>query len=462
MRNITLSLGLLTVLAVILVACTLGGEPAPETVTAQTPDPTEADLASTRWRLVSIEHSGAETPALESAEPSLEFEGGGQAGGSGGCNTFGAQYEVQGDMLSFRQLTSTLIACDEEGVGDQERRYFQALESAGRYEQAGNRLTIWYDDGQGVLDFVAAGSSMPGTQEPVSDLLCSHPDEVTGPDWNVCRSRAYGFEVEYPPEGELIDHSETTARIDLPFAPGTNLTEKYLDISVVENTPTCSSSLTDGYPSGAIPAETVPLDDLEFVKESGQDAAAGSVYNWQAYSISRESRCVSLSFVLRSHHPELEPTPPPEYDMEAESEVFEEIAATFAWLAPPQTPTLTGAPTGTASPPPAQPTPTPERIRFETGATSGTVTGALGPAESDRYVLYALGGQRMTVELEFASGQAVLAIWGEDGAVLLSERAEAARFEGVLPATQDYYLQLKGGPDGETDYSMTVTIPPLN
>ena len=67
----------------------------------------------------------------------------------------------------------------------------------------------------------------------------------------------------------------------------------------------------------------------------------------------------------------------------------------------------------------------------------------------------------MTVELPFTEGQAILEIWGADGTVLMSDHAEASSFSGVLPSTQDYYILVKGRSDGETDYSMVVTIPPL-
>ena len=67
----------------------------------------------------------------------------------------------------------------------------------------------------------------------------------------------------------------------------------------------------------------------------------------------------------------------------------------------------------------------------------------------------------MTVDLSFAEGKAILVIWGADGTVLMSDHAEATRFQGVLPSTQDYYIQLKGSPDSSTEYSMKVTITPL-
>jgi hypothetical protein len=66
----------------------------------------------------------------------------------------------------------------------------------------------------------------------------------------------------------------------------------------------------------------------------------------------------------------------------------------------------------------------------------------------------------MKIDLIFAEGRAILAVWGADGEVLLSDHAEASTFEGTLPATQDYFVLLKGRPEGSTSYTMTITILP--
>jgi heat shock protein HslJ len=111
-------------------------------------------LAGSQWNLESFGPIGSETPVGEGSTITLEFGAGGQAGGSGGCNSFGTQYEVQDGVLSFGQIASTLMACTDEGVMDQEQRYFQALQNAGEFSLDADRLTILYDDGQGALIFV--------------------------------------------------------------------------------------------------------------------------------------------------------------------------------------------------------------------------------------------------------------------------------------------------------------------
>jgi hypothetical protein len=102
-----------------------------------------------------------------------------------------------------------------------------------------------------------------------------------------------------------------------------------------------------------------------------------------------------------------------------------------------------------------------QRLQFPPGATSVTVPGQLPASGSDQYVLNAAAGQTMSIDLAFREGGAILVVWGADGDVLLSDHAEASSYQGALPRTQDYIIMVKGRPDGNTAYQMTVNIPPL-
>jgi hypothetical protein len=102
-----------------------------------------------------------------------------------------------------------------------------------------------------------------------------------------------------------------------------------------------------------------------------------------------------------------------------------------------------------------------ERIEFTSGSISATVTGQLNASGIDQYVLHALAGQTMSINTTFAEGLAILEVWGQDGTVLLTDHAEISNFQRVLPATQDYYILVRGKPEGSTTYSMTVSLLPL-
>jgi heat shock protein HslJ len=119
------------------------------------------------WRLVSMGPTGAETGVVPGANVALRFGGDGRASGSTGCNNFGGNYSVQGDTISFGAMISTRRACTDQRANQQEQRFLAAFESARRFRLVANRLTIYYNSGRNVLNFVDANAdpSTPGGPE---------------------------------------------------------------------------------------------------------------------------------------------------------------------------------------------------------------------------------------------------------------------------------------------------------
>lgn len=115
-------------------------------------------LEGTKWRLQTMGAKGAEKTVEGTAPLLLQFEPGGKVSGSGGCNTFGGSYKVNGQNLTFSDLVSTLRACTDETIGNQESRYLKALQQATRFTLAGDSLVIEYGEGQTALNFVRASS----------------------------------------------------------------------------------------------------------------------------------------------------------------------------------------------------------------------------------------------------------------------------------------------------------------
>jgi len=161
-------------------------------------------------------------------------------------------------------------------------------------------------------------------------------------DWLTFTNSRYGFEFKYPPQGQIAPGgNDNFTRINLPIVPGTNLSEKYLEVVVAENASPCQSPLPTPNPS-----EAVTINGISFVKQTGDEGAAGSLYQWVAYSTLRDNVCVSLDFILHSHNPGAFTTPPPVFDFAAESAVFEQMVSTYAWLTltPTVVPTFTSTP----------------------------------------------------------------------------------------------------------------------
>ena len=158
--------------------------------------------------------------------------------------------------------------------------------------------------------------------------------------WLKFSNATYGYQFKYPPQGQIVDGgNDNFTRINLPYVPGTNLTEKYLRVVTAENVNPCQSPLATE--SLLETSETVLINDVSFLKQTGQDGTAGHINKWVAYSTFRDNVCVSLDFVTRSANPGVYSTPPPLYDEAAESAVFEQMVSTFFWLiqAPTTTPT---------------------------------------------------------------------------------------------------------------------------
>lgn len=158
----------LLLILLITAACSLQNNSPYETETPATPDatPTSApgveggatgeSLVDTKWQLVSMGSANAPSPVIAGSTLTLEFRQDGSLGGSAGCNSFSGSYQTQGASLSIGALVSTLMACVDEGLMQQETRYLAALQSAIGYELQDNQLVIRYTDGQAQLIFVPA------------------------------------------------------------------------------------------------------------------------------------------------------------------------------------------------------------------------------------------------------------------------------------------------------------------
>ena len=156
------------------------------------------------------------------------------------------------------------------------------------------------------------------------------------PDWLTYTNSTYGFEFRYPPSSTLVTDTPTSARIQLPIAAGTNLVEKYLDLSVESGAMPCLSPYGAGYggPPGSLVTDSGTMSGIYWVIEHSSEGAMGSIYDWTAYSTSNGDTCVSLTFVFHSHHPDAYPTPLPLFNWDNEMLAVRLIVTSFKWLIP--------------------------------------------------------------------------------------------------------------------------------
>lgn len=179
----------------------------------------------------------------------------------------------------------------------------------------------------------ASPSPDAALEEPESVSACP-PDSPPIPGWPVYCNERFGFFIQYPPEAVITETDFNYARFELPIEPDTNLGEKYLELIVQESNRACSSPLAEGYPTEMVDMQNVVIEGKNFLKQSGSDAGVGNIWEWVAYSTGKGNLCVYFDFVLHSTNPYNYPTPPPEFDYDAETAVFEEIAGSLRWYTP--------------------------------------------------------------------------------------------------------------------------------
>jgi putative lipoprotein len=78
-------------------------------------------------------------------EAGLSFKEDGTVTGNSGCNGLGGNYKVEGDQVTFDQITSTLMACDDARMA-QEGAVHQVLTDTAIFKIEGNTLTLTNND----------------------------------------------------------------------------------------------------------------------------------------------------------------------------------------------------------------------------------------------------------------------------------------------------------------------------
>lgn len=124
------------------------------------------------------------------------------------------------------------------------------------------------------------------------------------------RNALCGFEIRYPSGGEVGRLASRVTRIDLPFAPGTTLREKYLLIDV---DPGKESSSEGGE----------KIEGMKFWFELGSEGAVGSIYDFIRCTVMLGNGCrVAFTFILHSVNPGMFDLPPPPFDRGKEALPF--------------------------------------------------------------------------------------------------------------------------------------------
>ncbi len=108
----------------------------------------EGQTFSLDWYLSS---AGEQVQVLPEAEITAEISEG-TIGGSAGCNHYSASIQVDGDQVKIEQGMTTLMACAEP-VMRQEQAYLETLGKAASYQLADGVLTFMDSQGSVILSF---------------------------------------------------------------------------------------------------------------------------------------------------------------------------------------------------------------------------------------------------------------------------------------------------------------------
>jgi heat shock protein HslJ len=137
-------------------------------------------LEGVTWQLSEWRVNDKNISLLPKNPITIRFDGK-RLGGSTGCNSYGADYQLRKLSLQVGDIVSTMIGCAPD-VAERESRFGAALKSSRpRIRVAQNRLTIQYENasGKGVMVFTPVQSRLPNTSWQLNAIRTGSKTTVT-------------------------------------------------------------------------------------------------------------------------------------------------------------------------------------------------------------------------------------------------------------------------------------------
>lgn len=117
---------------------------------ACTPAIASQNLVGTHWKLTTLNGQAL----VAGSQITLDFNQGNQIDGNSGCNSYGGEYVLNGSAMSFNKMLSTLMACADQSINDQEAAFNQAMSSVAAFEISNGQLNLKDAAGTIVLTFI--------------------------------------------------------------------------------------------------------------------------------------------------------------------------------------------------------------------------------------------------------------------------------------------------------------------
>jgi putative lipoprotein len=120
--------GLVTITLVVLAACASPAVPSSSPAASTSPSASTAPvgIVGPTWVVSTI--GGNDT--VGDTRPTMTFGADGQVQGTGGCNSYGGPYKLDGAAIDVGDLASTMMLCADQSIGAQETAFFAALGGA--------------------------------------------------------------------------------------------------------------------------------------------------------------------------------------------------------------------------------------------------------------------------------------------------------------------------------------------
>jgi heat shock protein HslJ len=113
--------------------------------------PAKLDISG-EWKLVSYGAAANPTPAIPNVDTSINFDLNGHLNGNVGCNSFGGNYEIRGEKITFNSIRSTMMYCEETSAQEQGLLGIFSDNTSLQIKVNGDTLTITSADGVSAIN----------------------------------------------------------------------------------------------------------------------------------------------------------------------------------------------------------------------------------------------------------------------------------------------------------------------
>lgn len=104
-----------------------------------------ADAIAGKWTATAYYSGAVVQSVIAGSKLTANFDDG-QVSGDGGCNLFNGSYKVTGTAITMGPFSSTLRACVDVALQNQEQQYLATLQLSAKYRVAGDRLELLRGD----------------------------------------------------------------------------------------------------------------------------------------------------------------------------------------------------------------------------------------------------------------------------------------------------------------------------